>query len=408
MTAKSTKKSGASGGAISANNFNIPTIHTSSTNNHFENGLIHILNGGTRLINAIAHTPEIVGHEIGTGIVKGVKYGLSSSASTTYKFTERDIGKIKPGTVLWGGTNLQQIAGGSQKQTFNNPPPTPDKTYTWNLPPHKWSLPTDPATVNMGATPTSSGDIHSTRRGRIWFYQGYVGPTAQASNTTGIYTPPAKTVPQGSVNKYGFQFMWNPETYSQDTAVNMTVTPNAADPTIALTGFAAANSQIAFTLRLDRTNDFACAKSGFETLSNNGQIIDRSSYVQSLAEYYSVGGSIGGASPSASDIGDKIQELLQYGTEADLEYLYRVVNGTGWTSIVGRPTSNIGYLMPSLIRIDLGEQKFVGVISDISVNHLAFTKSMVPIRTDVNVTINLKANIQSTMNTSPSSTKGTP
>ena len=90
----------------------------------------------------------------------------------------------------------------------------------------------------------------------------------------------------------------------------------------------------------------------------------------------------------------KIKDLMQYGTEADLEYLYRTINGDGWTGIGGRKTSNMGYLMPALIRVDLGNQKFVGVVSSVGVNHLAFTRDMVPIRTDVNITIDLRANIQ--------------
>jgi hypothetical protein len=54
--------------------------------------------------------------------------------------------------------------------------------------------------------------------------------------------------------------------------------------------------------------------------------------------------------------------------------------------------------MPSLIRLDLGNQKFVGVVSGIQVNHLAFTRDLVPIRTDVNITVDLRANIQPTTN----------
>ena len=54
--------------------------------------------------------------------------------------------------------------------------------------------------------------------------------------------------------------------------------------------------------------------------------------------------------------------------------------------------------MPSLIRIDLGQQKFVGVVSSVGVNHLAFTRDMVPIRTDVDISVDLRANIQYSTN----------
>ena len=85
---------------------------------------------------------------------------------------------------------------------------------------------------------------------------------------------------------------------------------------------------------------------------------------------------------------------MTYGTEADIEYLYKTVNGSGWKGIGGRDTSNIGYLMPALIRLDLGNQKFVGVVSSVGVSHLAFTRDLIPIRTDVSITVDLRANIQ--------------
>ena len=81
--------------------------------------------------------------------------------------------------------------------------------------------------------------------------------------------------------------------------------------------------------------------------------------------------------------------------------MYKTINGDGWTGIGGRDTSNIGYLMPALIRLDLGNQKFVGVVSSVSVNHLAFTRNMIPIRSDVNITVDLRANIQPTTNVNP-------
>ena len=216
-----------------------------------------------------------------------------------------------------------------------------------------------------------------------------------------------------SINKYGFQFVWNPETFSQNTQVNMNVTPSNTDPTVGLTGFAAANSTMTFTIRLDRTNDFACAKSFKKndltttialpnTNSQNGynpvlEGINAADAViaGNLTTYYTVGNPV----TADENLADKIAELMTYGTEADIEYLYKTVNGSGWKGIGGRDTSNIGYLMPALIRLDLGNQKFVGVVSSIGVNHLAFTRDLVPIRTDVSITVDLRANIQPLTNT---------
>jgi hypothetical protein len=271
------------------------------------------------------------------------------------------------------------------------PPPTPTSDYQWNLPPHKWSLPVEPSDVSDTVAARTDA-VHTTRRGKIWYYQGYVGttavPTLDEVGTTGTHTQAANAAL--SINKYGFQFMWNPETFSQNTAVNMSVTPSGSDPTIALTGFAAANSTMSFTLRLDRTNDFACANNLF--LANKD--------LSDVAGFYTIGNSDKSNFKSSAS---KLSDLLAYGTEADLEYLYKTVNGTGFKNVAGRSTSNIGYLMPALIRIDLGQQKFVGVVSSVGVNHLAFTRDMVPIRTDVDITIDLRANIQPTTNNGSSS-----
>ena len=326
----------------------------------------------------------------------------------------------------------------STQTTIPKPPPEwPDSSYQWNLPPHTWSLPKDPSEVNPGFVNKQEGSLHATRRGRIWYYNGYVGKNSQAQydyNNTGTFSAAAgasKTPPPGTVNKYGFQFIWNPETFSQQTAVNMAVTPSNTDPTVALTGFAAANSQMTFTIRLDRTNDFAAAKArsltidnpylktlftadqsinqSLNTISQNLGISTRypveteAAHVakQYLAQYYTTGQPVKGGENVANNIDKKIVELLTYGTEADLEYLYKTINGDGWTGIGGRDTSNIGYLMPALIRVDLGNQKFVGVVSSVSVNHLAFTRNMIPIRSDVNITVDLRANIQPTTNVNP-------
>ena len=355
------------------------------------------------------------------------------------KITSIDIGgKLSAGGNNGNSSSSKVTDNNAQTADYKGPPEFPTSDYTWNLPPHDWSLPMDPATVNPGFVGAPSSSLHANRRGRIWYYNGYVGPTNVLKADTGTYDSTlasSNTPPPGSVNKYGFQFIWNPETFNQTTSVNMTVTPSNTDPTIALTGFAAANSTMSFTLRLDRTNDFASAKSSLEyadsveatnvaevntslnalsaiananlpkgakkvaTIGSGTSTIS----LANLAKYYNVGKP--GTNGTVTDLDEKINQLLKYGTEADLEYLYRVVNGDGWKGIGGRETSNMGYLMPALIRVDLGNQKFVGVVSSIQVNHIAFTRDMIPIRSDVSVSIDLRANIQPTTNTSSAKKK---
>jgi hypothetical protein len=339
--------------------------------------------------------------------------GLQKAIDSNTKLINSEKKTLKTSTST---TTLSTKAGnkGTQTQTSTPAPEFPTSDYLWNLPPHKWSLPVDPYTIAPDTTNKRTDSFHATRRGRIWYYNGYVGPT-NIPDYANTGTPSGQN--PVTVNKYGFQFVWNPETFSQNTSVNMNVTPSGSDPSVALTGFAAANSTMGFTLRLDRTNDFTSMRGGDsvskaiaqknkdnalanQTISTVNSALGNNAYKlrpivpvfdPSWLKYYT-----DGLPTTTSDtaLEQKIVDLLTYGTEADLEYLYRTVNGSGWKGIGGRDTSNIGYLMPALIRIDLGQQKFVGVVSSVSVNHLAFTRDMVPIRTDVDITVDLRANIQ--------------
>jgi hypothetical protein len=189
--------------------------------------------------------------------------------------------------------------------------------------------------------------------------------------------------------------MWNPESFSQNTSVNMSVTPSETDATSGLTGFVAANSSIRFTLRLDRTNDFAHFKANnfgyggtFATVDEYLANVDAD--LSSFHRYYFAGGPVHSEVDFAANIDSKIIELQKYGTAADLEYLYRSINGDGFNKL-GQDTSEIGYLRPTLVRLDLGPQKYLGIVSSIDVSHLAFTRDMIPIRTDVSIAIDLRA-----------------
>jgi hypothetical protein len=396
MTAKPTKSPSGLRGAVSKGDIKIPTVNTSPTNPHIANAGIHLLNGLIRTVNEITHLPGQIVHPIEKVTVAAVRYALTSTAEDKSAKASAALQKKLVGDIAKSFNN-KTVKTVQKPQTFTAPPEKPSADYKFNLPPHQWSLPLDPDAVSPDTVASRSDDYHTTRRGKIWYYNGYVGPSSAPDyQSTGIYAPPANA--KGTVNKYGFQFIWNPETFSQNTAVNMSITPAASDPTIALTGFAAANSTMSFTLRLDRTNDFACAKNfvfkdGTFTVPGGGLTVNSGNF-QEVSKYYNFGNKY----VDGFTIEQNIKDLLTYGTEADLEFLYRTINGTGWKGIGGRETSNIGYLMPSLIRLDLGNQKFVGVVADIQVNHLAFTRDLVPIRTDVNITVDLRANIQPTTN----------
>lgn len=289
-----------------------------------------------------------------------------------------------------------------------------DYDYKWNLPPHSWSLPVDPSDLHSDYVKKDITNFHATRRGRIFFSNRAAGSQKQVNPKTGKF----ELVTQNDL-KYGFQFMWNPETYTQNTGLNMNNTPSETDPVSGVLGLVSANSTLSFTLRLDRTNDFACAKSvplrsesvNTTTLAGINAASTTESVTQ-LHQFYSIGQPVKSENDFSVNLSNKIIDLLKYGTGADIEYLYRVINGGGFT-VLGLETSNIGYLTPTIVRVDLGPQKFMGIISNVSVNHIGFTRSMIPIRTDVTVTVDLRAGTGYatsgvTGSTVPGSNGGTP
>ena len=260
--------------------------------------------------------------------------------------------------------------------------------YQWNLPPHKWSLPVEPSDhlPAVNTAPLTLGSSAKYRRGRIYWY----------SRVDSTYVDTSKyNTGKGAFAKdprYGFQFLWNPETFSTSVAVNMDITPSFADKFVDVVGAFPSGEYLTVTLRLDRTNDFACIRALPNNIVADGTDV-YARYAQSYAQYYSGNGSFSESTANAtSDMGEKILELQKYGTIADLEYLYKAINGPGWTNqATGKNTSDIGFLSPTLLRIDIGPLSYLGYVNNLSVNHLAFSKGMVPIRTDVSLQFNLMA-----------------
>ena len=274
---------------------------------------------------------------------------------------------------------------------------SPDSTYSWNLPPHKWSLPVDPSIISDTVkSPTT--DIHTNRRGIIFVGRKYSANTTATNQQTG--TKENTGVGSYSSN-YGFQFLWNPETFSQSTSVNWGITPEQNDKTSLLTGLVNANSTIDFTLRIDRTNDFAYAKANnMLNTSYQDDIFNRvqKPSLDGFANCYLAGKAPQSEEDFALNIDQKLKDLLTRGTEADLEFLYRTINGDGYSTSWGTSTSNISFLLPTIIRLDLGPQKLVGMVQSVNVTHLAFTREMIPIRTDVALSIDLRTAVGLTTN----------
>lgn len=268
----------------------------------------------------------------------------------------------------------------------------PTKDYKWNLPPHRFSLPVRPVQVQKelfeGKGRPGLDIPDSYRRGRMWWY-------ANANQTYTTSDADGKEIKQrtGKQRRYGFQFLWNPESYSTSVQLNTDVTPSVADRFVGVAGLFPSGETISFSLRLDRTNDFYHMRNMLKKdySANLGQYVpppSSDSVFESMAKFYqtSLFSNTGGES-----MGKKIKTLMELGTIADLEYLFIAINGPGFKNVIGRPTGDIGFLSATLLRIDIGPSSYVGYVNSLNINHIAFSQDMTPIRTDVQVSMNLMA-----------------
>lgn len=296
--------------------------------------------------------------------------------------------------------------------TAGNTPPIQDDSvntplgYRFNLPPHQWSMPTQPSTVDsvnplvlQPAADTS--DFHGLRRGRMWFFNTNAIQTgwdkeknvAVGSPTAGDWGPDAakrkyeydqmyKATKLNEDRNWGFQFLWNPDGFNISVETNLEVTPSGADRLRAVAGAFPGMEYLNIQLVIDRTNDFACIR--------NALITGKESF-SSLVNYYQ-GNTYPFEDKKFYTMPQRIQKLAELGTVADLEYFFKMINGSGvgggnWKNMLGRETADIGFLQPSLLGLQLGPSKdslsYVGWVNNLQITHLAFTQTMIPIRTQI-------------------------
>lgn len=250
----------------------------------------------------------------------------------------------------------------------------------YNLPPHKFSLPVRPVSVVSDASNpsnTNGTEIASTeidqweRRGKMWTYYGM-----RYNSTTTMY---------GSDNwTWGFQFMWNPTDININVRRNVNITPSPADQLTSLSGTFQGQESIAFTVILDRTNDFAALRAGNATPANE--------YPASNPKDASL------------PIETRVEELLRRGTDHDVDYLFKMINSdrgtsyvnnqevpnTTWKNGLGRESADTAYLATTIVAVSFGKDptqnlSYIGWIDSINIKHTAFTEDMIPIRTQLDI-----------------------
>jgi hypothetical protein len=321
-------------------------------------------------------------------------YG-GSSVLDAYTYTTKRKNRGRDSVAKMADTSQRAPAPIAPTPEYSNP-----SEWKWNLPPHKWSL---PLVQRLGDEKNFSfgQDNEKYRRGRIWWKASdpSIDLVTGSANTKVIRDKNAE-------RRFGFQFLWNPEAFGTTVSVSMDVTPTAQDRFLGGAGFFPATEGITFNIRLDRTNDFACAAARFNRPTNSINVSNigapvasyiTTDQVRGLEEFYKHG--IASLSDSARglSIEDKLVDLFTRGTIADLEFLYRAINGIGpsgslgdqWINARGIATADIGFLQPTLLNIDIGPLSFNGYVNNLAVTHIAFTPDMVPIRTDVTISLQL-------------------
>ena len=171
---------------------------------------------------------------------------------------------------------------------------------------------------------------------------------------------------------YGFRFLFNPPNIAWSASVNNSVDWSMGNPNNAVIVGAGIGGQISFEILLDRVADMTVLKN-FE-----GQGLGMPHYPWTLTA-------------------EQAKNIKYRGTEYDLEYLFRVVNGKpSPTTMLGRTgetdikleTSNMGYIAGTpFIFIVNDRLRWKVMLSSLRVTHTMFTRDMIPIRSAVEIVL---------------------
>jgi hypothetical protein len=266
--------------------------------------------------------------------------------------------------------------GDSNPITPTNNTPTNIK---FNLAPHNWSLPINQNLMNASFTYQD----HSVRRAKMWCYLGadqsnYVAATKTDSTQAAVVAGGA-SVASSLDTQWGFQFLWNPTQIGSSIQRNANLVPQAMDSFAGRAPLFPGTEALSFVATVNRVNDFACFK------ADPGQ-------APYHADMYSTSA---GAPQNTSAL---ITDLMSKGTMADIEYIFKMINGDGrngvtWSNVLGRKTADINYLAPTPIAVQFGPNadslSYVGWVESVSISHQMFTEDMIPIHSEVTVNMSI-------------------
>jgi len=243
------------------------------------------------------------------------------------------------------------------------------------------------------------------RRGRFWTW---LGSTQSFTDKTGKVQEGAEKAVKGKgfedsvKSKFGFQFLWNPETWSSNVQINPDVTPNTPQYWGTALPVFPSGQNMSFNIVVDRVNDFACfgatplmpsisslpagkPPTSWLDTANTANIVAATAAKEAVDKFqqFYVGGDIKNKEA-------KILDLMKRGTLADIEYIYKTCNGDKWVRL-DQATSDIGFLMMTLVEVEIGPNRYLGYLNSLGIEHTMFTEAMTPIRSNVSLQFVLMA-----------------
>lgn len=152
---------------------------------------------------------------------------------------------------------------------------------------------------------------------------------------------------------YGFKFHYNPSSFSQSSPTGFDYYPSELDPGLPLM---AAPSTLSFQVMLNRSED-----------------------VLESTPFNKKDGPVLGCT-----------NFSQLGTMYDVEWFFRTVNGirTNGGADAMYESADIGLLLPSPVLITFSKAlRYAGYISNLQIDHLKFTPSMIPTISLMNISV---------------------
>jgi hypothetical protein len=201
--------------------------------------------------------------------------------------------------------------------------------------------------------------------------QTWLPPGNRASYVTGTDGNFATLSSRQSIQRYGFQFLYNPTTIEMSYGGVADVDPgmqSSGTEEFLLANPNVFQSTIGLQVIINRMFDFQYIT---ETGGvKNGQISD----------FYA------GNVPNNAEI----KKIYNKGTMYDIEYLLQTMFPfEPYASQLRETTSDIGFLGASPVELHLGNQlRYVAQINNISVNHVIFDNRMVPLFTTISISTN--------------------